>query len=92
MQKKDININYGYDNNGAFLKFEAHIPYKDLKTFTFPKSCASCPCGYMDYRCGRNIPFADEDYENRPVTCKLEQISIEDIVNVVEEKCEKRRF
>lgn len=83
MKKSDVEINRGYDNNGAFLKIEVHVPYSELETFKLPKSCASCPCGFIDYRCGRNVPFTDEDNEKRPITCKLEQIFIEDIMKII---------
>ena len=85
MQKEDININCGYDNNGAFLKFDVHIPYSELKTFNLPKSCTCCPCGYMKYGCGRNYPFEDEDYDRRPSMCKLDLISVEDIIKIISE-------
>lgn len=83
MQKSDINVRSGYDNNGAFLKLEVHIPYSDLKTFRFPKSCTKCPVGFMDHGCGRNVPFEDEDFTKRPATCKLEQIFIADIIKTI---------
>lgn len=83
MQKNNVKINSRYNNIGAVLKSEVHIPYRELKTFKLPKSCESCPCGFMDYGCGRNVPFADEDYEKRPSTCKLKQITIEDIMKII---------
>lgn len=83
MQENDINISRGYDSNGSFLKLELHIPYSDLKTFKFPKSCINCPVGFMDCGCGRNVPFMDEDCTKRPSTCKLEQIFIEDIIKMI---------
>ena len=83
MQENDINIISGYDDNGAFLKLEVHIPYSYLKTFKLPKSCTSCPVGFMDHGCGRNVPFENEDSTKRPVTCKLEQIFIEDIIKMI---------
>lgn len=83
MNENDINIISGYDDNGAYLKVEVHIPYSDFKTFELPKSCISCPVGFMDHGCGRNVPFEDEDFTKRPVTCKLEQISIEEIMKII---------
>lgn len=83
MQENDININSGYDSNGAFLKLEIHIPYSDLKTFKLPKSCISCPVGFMDHGCGRNVPFESEDSTKRPVTCKLEAVLIEDVMKMI---------
>lgn len=83
MQENDINIISGYDDNGAFLKLEVHIPYSDLKTFKLPKSCTSCPVGFMDHGCGRNVPFKDDDAIKRTITCKLEQISIEEIMKII---------
>lgn len=83
MQENNININNGYDSNGAFLKLEVHVPYSELKTFKLPKSCSNCPVGFMDHGCGRNIPFVDEDSKKRPVTCKLEPIFIEDIMKMI---------
>lgn len=83
MQENNINVSSGYDINGVFLKLEVHIPYSDFKTFKLPKSCTSCPVGFMDHGCGRNIPFEDEDSTKRPVTCKLEQIFIKDIIKLI---------
>lgn len=83
MQENDININSGYDSNGAFLKLEMHIPYSDLKTFKLPKSCISCPVGFMVHGCGRNVPFESEDSTKRPVTCKLEAVLIEDVMKMI---------
>ena len=85
MQELDINVDCGYDNKGAFLKLEVRIPYSSLKTFKLPESCIRCPCAFMDYGCGRNAPFLDEDYIRRPTTCKLKQVSIEEIVRKIKE-------
>lgn len=83
--QRNIKANIGYDNIGVFFKLEAHIPFSELKTFKFPEKCTSCPCGFMKYGCGRNSPFVDDDYEKRPETCKLEQITIEDILKMIKE-------
>lgn len=47
------------------------IPLKFHYTHVMPKSCADCPVGYMQFQCGRNIPFEESDYKTRPDTCKL---------------------
>lgn len=85
MEIRDVKTECEYDNNGVFLKVEIHIPYSDLKTFKLPKSCTNCSCGYMYYGCGRNVPFETDDYVKRPSTCKLELISIEDIIKKIGE-------
>lgn len=42
-----------------------------------PRSCQQCPVGYMScpgHPCGRNVPWTDIDYKQRPATCKLRTI------------------
>ncbi len=85
MEKDNTCIEYGYDDDGAFLKLEVHIPYAELKTFKLPRSCTSCPCGYMSHKCGRNFRLADRDYQQRSSTCKLRQLSIEEIIKMINE-------
>ena len=58
-------------NNGKRYKVPLGLYY----THRFPKSCSWCPVGFMNHgKCGRNIPFEAEDYEHRPLTCKLRLI------------------
>lgn len=83
--QRSIKTDIGYDNSGAFLKLEAHIPFSELKTFKLPNKCTGCPCGFMKYGCGRNSPFRGEDYDKRPETCKLEQITVKDILKMISE-------
>lgn len=50
------------------------FPLSDLVIDELPKSCYQCPVGYMtcpDHPCGRNVPWTDIDYQQRPPTCKL---------------------
>lgn len=86
--QRNIKTDIGYDNSGAFFTLKIHIPFSELKTFKLPNRCMSCPCGFMKYGCGRNSPYTDEDYEKRPVTCKLQQVTIEDIFKMVIEESE----
>lgn len=83
-------LSKGYDNEGAYLKLEVRLPFSSLKTFEFPRCCSSCPVGYMDHHCGRNVPFKDEDYEKRPDTCKLELVTIQDYLNDIRREQEVR--
>lgn len=49
------------------------LKYEDLEVYQLPKSCYSCPVGFMKYDCGREIPLTSN---GRPKTCKLEEIDI----------------
>lgn len=81
----DIYIEMGrfYDSKGANFHVEMSVPYETLKTFRLHKSCGTCPNGYMQHDCGRNVPFTDEDYKHRPETCKLLELSIEDVIQLI---------
>lgn len=78
----DIKKNVEYNRIGHKMTIEVQLKYEDLKTFTLPECCVKCPVGFMQYAgCGRNVPFADEDYKTRPNTCKLKKIEISDLLN-----------
>jgi hypothetical protein len=66
-----VNGKLEYTNSGQKLTISITVPYESHQCMTSPGSCASCPCGYQQGNCGRNIPFEDEDYKNRPDKCKL---------------------
>lgn len=60
-----------YDDIGPIQTTVTQLRYEDLVVFEFPPCCAGCPVGFMQHGCGRNVPFKDEDYRQRPSTCKL---------------------
>ena len=49
------------------------LKYEDLEVYQLPKSCYSCPVGFMKYGCGREVPLTSN---GRPKTCKLTEIDI----------------
>lgn len=61
------------------------LPWSLLKAIEIPKNCEQCPVGYMDQGCGRNVPFQDSDRKKRPDTCKLSQLTAEDIAKIIKE-------
>jgi len=66
------------------LTFEIELPYESYIVLEYPTSCSSCPVGFMNSgECGRNAPFTDEDYKQRPSTCKLKRITPEEIQQMI---------
>lgn len=77
-----VESSLSFDNTGQKLTLTINIPYSDGKCIKAPESCSKCPNGYSRYMkdCGRNVPFTAEDYEQRPSTCKLEQIDVRALI------------
>jgi len=53
------------------------FPLSDMVIDELPRSCEQCPVGYMscpENPCGRNIPWTDIDYKQRPASCKLKTL------------------
>ncbi len=79
-----MNVNFNtYYKSGAVMDIKIEIPYSDLKCFKLPKSCGNCPVGYMECGCGRNVPFTSIDYEKRPESCKLHELSFDELVEIL---------
>ena len=77
----NIERNIRFNNEGQKITVEIQLKYTDLEVFEFPANCSRCPIGFSMYKdCGRNVPFADEDYKTRPKTCKLKMISYADLI------------
>ena len=86
----DMEVKYtSSDTNkqgGSTINISITIPYNQFKTFSLPSSCDKCPAGYCtkeketDEGCGRNVPWTDIDYKDRPKTCKLSKANILDII------------
>ena len=77
-----LAINKDYTHKGARLniEFTMDYPYDEFMVFEMPVSCLKCPVGFQhDGKCGRNVPFKEEDYIQRPATCKLKKVNFEDI-------------
>lgn len=82
-----FTIDKSYTDRGATLdiSFSITYPYDKYMVFEFPQSCSACPIGFSNNgECGRNIPFTDDDYKQRPATCKLKKASYKDIKNIIE--------
>lgn len=78
----DIKKNAEYNRIGQKITVEIQFKYSDLKVFEFPESCTKCPVGFMQNSiCGRNVPFAEEDYKKRPKTCKLKKIDLKELIS-----------
>ena len=61
-------------------------PYDKYTVFEYPQSCSSCPVGFMKGgKCGRNIPFTDVDYKQRPSTCKLKKLDHQEIQRIIDQ-------
>ena len=84
-----LSICKDYTDNGARINiaFTMTYPYDEFTVFEMPVSCSKCPVGFHK-DCGRNIPFNNEDYIKRPVTCKLKKVDLGDIKRVFETNIE----
>lgn len=76
-----IEKNVVFNEVGQKLTMNVQLTYDKLEVFEFPASCDRCPCGFSVHNdCGRNVPFKEEDYQKRPATCKLKQITLTDLI------------
>ena len=76
-----IEKNVVFNEAGQKLTMNVQLTYDKLEVFEFPASCDRCPCGFSVHNdCGRNVPFKEEDYQKRPATCKLKQITLADLI------------
>lgn len=76
-----IEKNVVFNEVGQKLTMNVQLTYDKLEVFEFPASCDRCPCGFSTHNdCGRNVPFKEEDYQKRPATCKLKQITLADLI------------
>jgi hypothetical protein len=77
----NIEKNVKFNDIGQEITVKIQLEYKDLEVFEFPANCSKCPVGFcVGKNCGRNVPFADEDYKIRPKTCKLKKIGYTDLI------------
>lgn len=77
-----LAISKDYTDNGARLnvEFTMTYPYDEFTVFEMPVSCVKCPVGFQKgCNCGRNVPFKEEDYTQRPATCKLKKVDFEEV-------------
>jgi hypothetical protein len=77
-----FTINRGYADRGPRLDvtFSITYPYDKFMVFEMPVSCLKCPVGFQKgCDCGRNVPFKEEDYTQRPATCKLKKVDFEEV-------------
>lgn len=72
-----------HNDLGQLVTTQLQCYYKDLEVLEYPESCVKCPIGFQDKNCGRNIPFASEDYKRRPDTCKLRKIKLDETSEVL---------
>ena len=72
-----------FNEIGQEMVIKAQLKYEDLRVFELPACCSKCPVSFSTKaKCGRNIPFKEEDYERRPKTCKLEKITLADLITI----------
>lgn len=62
-----------FNDIGEKITIQIQLKYEDLEVCKFPKSCSSCPVGFMKYGCGREVPLS---YNGRPKTCRLKEVDI----------------
>lgn len=77
-----LTIDKTYTDYGPALgiSFNITLPYDEFTVFEMPVSCLKCPVGFQkDVKCGRNVPFKEEDYTRRPETCKLKESNNEEL-------------
>lgn len=66
-----------YNDTGQVVTIQLQCRYEDLEVVEYPESCVKCPVGFQNKNCGRNFPFALEDYERRPATCRLRKVEFD---------------
>jgi hypothetical protein len=83
MNTNDIIVKgkINYTDEGQKLTISITVPYSSHQCIKNTDSCASCPCGYQQDNCGRNVPFEDIDYKKRPDKCELKEIDTRLIID-----------
>lgn len=75
-----------HNDIGQKITVEIQLEYGDLIVNRLPKSCSACPVGFSRHaKCGRNVPFNEEDYRIRPKTCKLTELTLVQLLYGAEE-------
>lgn len=76
-----INQSIEFNKIGPELTLSIQLKYEDLEVFEYPESCTKCVIGFSSKAdCGRNVPFQQSDWVQRPKTCKLRKVSLLDLI------------
>lgn len=76
----DVQTDITKNSIGPKITLEIQMCYEDFETLKLPDNCTKCSVGYMKNGCGRNVPFKEEDYVKRPKSCKLKEVTFEEII------------